>query len=224
MATLTIKKYSNRRLYDTDESRYITLEELTDRIKRGSDVQVIDAKTNEDLTQATLVQIVLETKAARLLPVSLLARLIRMQDDALGDFFSKYVSLSLEAYLAAKSGAQAISPYVPFSTLPFTAGNALARALGALPFWGDGNSPYGAPQYPQGGYPPGYPPPGYPPPGYPPQPAVPPTPPPPPPQEKPTPAPAPAEASDVAALRSELEALKRELLGGAKRGRAAKTK
>lgn len=209
MAVTTIKKYSNRRLYDTEESRYITLDELTDRIKRGGDVRVVDAKSNEDLTQATLVQIVLETKAARLLPVPLLARLIRMQDDALGDFFSRYVSFALEMYLTAKSGAQALSPYVPFANLPFSASNALARAIGGVPFWGDG-----APPYQQPGYGPGYGQAAAPPAGY----AV--APPPPPPPSPPPPPPAAAEASDVAALRSELEELRRELRGG-KRGKRA---
>lgn len=201
MAVTTIKKYTNRRLYDTDDSRYITLDELTERIKKGIDVRIVDAKTNEDLTQATLVQIVLETKAARLLPVPLLSRLIRMQDDALGDFFSRYVSTALEMYLTAKSGAQALSPYVPFANVPFSASNAFARAMGAMPFWGDGFRPdpqayqgqqQGFPGPPQGfqGQPPAYREPGYPP---------------------PTP---PAPADDVAALRGELEELKKELRAG----------
>jgi polyhydroxyalkanoate synthesis repressor PhaR len=126
---LVIKKYSNRRLYDTEESRYITLEELTARIRAGADVRVVDAKTGEDLTQATLTQLILEGPAARLLPVPLLTQLVRMQDDALGEFFGRYVSATLELYLAAKQGAQAVSPYFPFATLPFNASSALARLL-----------------------------------------------------------------------------------------------
>ena len=64
-----IKKYSNRRLYDTTESKYITLDELTAIIRSGRDVRIVDAKTNEDLTQATLAQMILESgRAARLLP------------------------------------------------------------------------------------------------------------------------------------------------------------
>lgn len=127
---LVVKKYSNRRLYDTEESRYITLEELTARIRKGADVRVVDAKTGEDLTQATLTQVILEGPAAKLLPVPLLTQLIRMQDDALGEFFGKYVSATLEMYLTAKQGAQAVSPYFPFATLPFSASNALARLFG----------------------------------------------------------------------------------------------
>jgi polyhydroxyalkanoate synthesis repressor PhaR len=186
MAITTIKKYSNRRLYDTDESRYITLEELTELVRGGKDVRVVDAKTGEDFTQATLVQIVLETNAARFLPIPLLARLIRMQDDALGEFFSKYVSTALEMYLTAKQGAQALSPYVPFSTLPFSAGNALARAINGLAMWGEAPN-YGGAAYPQ------------------------------PQQSPPIQAPASSEAADVAALRSELEEIKREIRAGKSR-------
>jgi polyhydroxyalkanoate synthesis repressor PhaR len=203
MAVTTITKYPNRRLYDTDQSRYITLDELTDQIKSGKDIRIVDAKTGDDLTQATLVQIVLETNAAKLLPVPLLARLIRMQDDALGEFFSRYVSFALEMYLTARGGAQALSPYVPFANLPFSASNAIAQALGRLPMWGDPSSPF--PGFPQGGYP--APPPGYASPASPPASA---------PPASPSP-PAPAEASEVRALRSELEALKKKVLGGRRR-------
>jgi polyhydroxyalkanoate synthesis repressor PhaR len=132
-ATIVIKKYGNRRLYDTDLSRYVTLEELEDRIRRGDDVRVLDAKTNEDLTQQTLAQIILESRgAARLLPVPLLAQLIRMKDEALAEFFGRYVSTALELYLQARSGAEAVAPFVPMATMPFAASNALARMfLGA---------------------------------------------------------------------------------------------
>ena len=61
---LVVKKYPNRRLYDTAESRYITLEDLAERIKAGSDVLVQDATTRADLTQATLTQIILAFKPA----------------------------------------------------------------------------------------------------------------------------------------------------------------
>lgn len=130
-----VKKYSNRRLYDTDESRYITLEELTEKIRSGTDVRVVDAKTGEDLTQATLTQIILEGPSARFLPVPLLAQLIRMQNDALGEFFGKYVSAALEMYLSAKQGAHAVAPYFPFATLPFQASNAFARLFAQQPSW-----------------------------------------------------------------------------------------
>jgi polyhydroxyalkanoate synthesis repressor PhaR len=126
---LLIKKYSNRRLYDTDQSRYITIEELTATVRGGKDVRVVDAKTNEDLTQATLMQIILEGRgAAKLLPTRLLTQLIRLEDDLLGDFFGSYLSSSLELYLQARSGVQAMSPWNPFAMMPFNAGSFLGRA------------------------------------------------------------------------------------------------
>ncbi len=184
---MLVKKYSNRRLYDTEESRYITLEELTDKVRRGADVQIVDAKSGEDLTQATLTQIILESKGARLLPTHLLARLIRMQDDALAEFFGKYMSGALELYLTAKQGAQAVAPYFPFATMPFTAGNAFARMMSGVPFaqpqalWGEPTYGVAAP------------------------------PPPPPPSREPTPAPAAPGRGELDALKGELEALKREM-------------
>lgn len=131
--TILIKKYGNRRLYDTRASSYITLEQLEGIIRRGDDVRVIDAKTSEDLTQATLAQIILEGgRAARLLPIPLLFQLIRMGDEALAEFMGRYLSATLEMYLEARRGAQTVSPYLPMATMPFQAANAIARLwLGA---------------------------------------------------------------------------------------------
>ncbi len=178
---MIVKKYSNRRLYDTEGSRYITLEELAEKIRLGAEVKVLDAKSNDDLTQVTLTQVILESRgAARLLPVPLLLQLIRMGDDALAEFFGRFLSTSLELYFQAKQGAQAISPYNPFASVPFTATNALARLLlggaGAFGGWGGGGESA-------------------------PPPAAPP----------PAPSPTPAAGTDVADLRRELEELKRSL-------------
>jgi polyhydroxyalkanoate synthesis repressor PhaR len=128
-----IKKYGNRRLYDTRASSYITLDELEAIIRGGDDVRVVDAKTSEDLTQTTLAQIILEgRRAGRLLPVPLLFQLIRMGDEALAEFMSRYLSATLEIYLEAKRGAQTVAPFVPMATMPFQAANAIARMwLGA---------------------------------------------------------------------------------------------
>jgi polyhydroxyalkanoate synthesis repressor PhaR len=134
-----VKKYSNRRLYDTEGSRYITLEELAEKVRGGADPKVADASTGEDLTQQTLAQIILESRgASRLLPVPLLTQLIRMGDDALAEFLGRYLSTALDLYLQARQGAQAIAPYNPFASMPFAATNALARLfLGGGLGWGD---------------------------------------------------------------------------------------
>jgi polyhydroxyalkanoate synthesis repressor PhaR len=126
----TIKKYPNRRLYDTEESRYITLEELATSIRGGIDVAIHDASTGADLTAATLTQVLLESRGgAKLLPVPFLLQLVRMQDDALAEFMSKYMSLSMDMYLQAKQGASALGAISPIANVPFAVSNALARLL-----------------------------------------------------------------------------------------------
>lgn len=122
MAPTLIKKYGNRRLYDTDDSQYITLDELAAKIRGGTDVRVVDAQTDADLTQATLVQVVLEAgNGAKFLPVQLLTQMIRLSDDALAEFFSRYVTGALEVYLQAKRGVQSIAGFSPFGQWPFGA-------------------------------------------------------------------------------------------------------
>jgi polyhydroxyalkanoate synthesis repressor PhaR len=144
VTTNVIKKYGNRRLYDTLFSRYITLEELAAKIRAGSDVRVVDAQTDEDLTQATLTQIVLETgNASKFLPVQLLVQMIRLSDDALAEFFSRYVTGALEMYIQAK---RTLATYNPLSQLPMAATDALAR------IWG---TPFGS-AYQQAPYSQGY--------------------------------------------------------------------
>ncbi len=137
---MVVKKYGNRRLYDTDESRYITLDELASRIRGGQRVQVVDAKSNQDLTQQTLAHIILESRgASKLLPVPLLEQLIRMGDGALAEFFGMYISTALEMYVAAKANAQAMLPYGnPFLGMPMAATSAFSRMM----------NPWGAPPVP----------------------------------------------------------------------------
>lgn len=129
---MLVKKYGNRRLYDTSRSRYITLDELAQSVREGEDVQVVDAKRGHDLTQQTLAHVILESRgAAKLLPVPLLVQLIRMGDDALAEFFGLYMGGALELYLSAKEGART----VPFglAQVPFAASNAFVRLMSG---WG----------------------------------------------------------------------------------------
>ncbi len=151
-----IKKYGNRRLYDTSDSRYVTLDELASKIRSGSDLRIVDAQTGEDLTQATLTQIVLETgNAAKFLPVQLLTQMIRLSDDALAEFFSRYVTSALDVYLQAKRGMQAIPGLGPLTQLPMAATDALTRMWMASPFGAPTPYPgqYGGYAAPQAPYP-----------------------------------------------------------------------
>ncbi len=195
MAPVLIKKYGNRRLYDTGDSKYVTLEELTTKIRGGADLRVVDAQTNEDLTQATLTQIVLESgNAAKFLPVQLLTQMIRLSDDALAEFFSRYVTSALDLYLNAKRGVQSMSSYNPLTQIPVAASDALARMWMASPFGGGGFQGY--PGYPQQQ-------------AYPTQGPLTVAPPPPPPEE-----PVEPKNDDVAAMRHELDELKQMMRDG----------
>ena len=100
-----LKKYANRRLYDTSRSAYVTLDEVAELIKAGKEVRAVDAKTNEDVTAFILTQIVLENARQKniLLPVPLLHVVIRFGDNLLSDFFNNYMELVIKNYLTYKS-------------------------------------------------------------------------------------------------------------------------
>jgi polyhydroxyalkanoate synthesis repressor PhaR len=152
MASLLVKKYPNRRLYDTSDSQYITLEQLEERILTGADVRVVDAQSSEDLTQVTLLQIIEKNGASRLLPVPLLLQLVRMRnDEALAEFLGRFLAVALEVYHQSRKGAQAISPLAPLAALPFQATSALARLFLHPPWHADA---YPAPAAPPPAAPP----------------------------------------------------------------------
>ena len=106
---IIIKKYANRRLYDTEQRTFVSLEQIAQRIKAGRDIQVRDEKTGEDVTAFVLTQIILEEtrKKSLLLPVSLLFLLIRSGTTVLREFFEKYLEQVLKNYLAYKQAMDA---------------------------------------------------------------------------------------------------------------------
>jgi polyhydroxyalkanoate synthesis repressor PhaR len=97
---LEIKKYPNRRYYDATHSRHLTLDEIRSLIQQGYDLRVIDARTSADITAQVLTQIILELDTAKLdsLPVPLLVRLIRMNDQLIKDFIEKYFNQALKSF------------------------------------------------------------------------------------------------------------------------------
>lgn len=101
---LLIKKYSNRRLYDTERSSYISLGDLAERIREGRQVSVIDAQTEEDVTGYILTQILLEEAKNKnlLLPVPLLNLFIQYGGGMLYDFFEKHLEQVLKNYIVYK--------------------------------------------------------------------------------------------------------------------------
>jgi polyhydroxyalkanoate synthesis repressor PhaR len=98
---LEIKKYPNRRYYDTTHSRHLTLDEIRSLIQQGYDISASDGKTGDDITAQLLTQIILELETAKLdsFPVPLLVRLIRMNDQVVKDFIEKYFNQALKSFL-----------------------------------------------------------------------------------------------------------------------------
>ena len=104
---LRLKKYTNRRLYDTERSAYVTLDDVLQVIRQGRRVEVVDAKTGEDVTAFTLTQIILEEsrKKNSLLPVPLLHLIIQYGETVLGEFFDHHLEQTLKSYLSYKAAA-----------------------------------------------------------------------------------------------------------------------
>jgi polyhydroxyalkanoate synthesis repressor PhaR len=98
---ITIKKYANRRLYNTGTSTYVTLEDLASMVKAGEDFVVYDAKTNEDITRSVLTQIIFEQEnkegAQNLLPINFLRQLIRFYGDSMQMMVPRYLEVSIDS-------------------------------------------------------------------------------------------------------------------------------
>ena len=98
---IVIKKYANRRLYNTEESRYITLRDLSVLVKQDKSFVVHDAKTGEDMTRSVLAQLILDldvTHEAPLLPVDFLRHLVRFYDDRLRSFIPSYLDMAMTVF------------------------------------------------------------------------------------------------------------------------------
>ncbi len=107
-ASVVIRKYGNRRLYDTSASRYVNLEEIATLVRNGNDVKVVDAKTGEDLTRVTLTQIIVEEAKEQPsgLPLELLRQLILASDKVRQEFMSWYLKSAFDSYQNVQSAVQ----------------------------------------------------------------------------------------------------------------------
>ena len=96
---VVIKKYANRRLYNTETSTYVTLDDLAEMVRADRDFSVFDAKSGEDLTHGVLTQIIVdqESRGQNMLPVPFLRQLIRFYDDSMSRLVPGYLQFSLEA-------------------------------------------------------------------------------------------------------------------------------
>ena len=99
-AKVTIKKYANRRLYDTESSAYITLDRLAAMVREGREFEVVDAKTGEDITRQVLTQIIVdeEARGATMLPLSFLKQLIGLYGNSMQTFVPSYLEAAMDAF------------------------------------------------------------------------------------------------------------------------------
>ncbi|MCU0697630.1 MAG: polyhydroxyalkanoate synthesis regulator DNA-binding domain-containing protein [Myxococcaceae bacterium] len=116
-----IKRYTNRKLYDTVESRYVTLDEIADMVKQGVEVQIVDNRTKEDLTSVTLAQIVFEEeKKKNQMPLSVLREIIRRPQDSLNEItatvtqrvasFREEATRGIDKLLGREAEAEPLTP------------------------------------------------------------------------------------------------------------------
>ena len=99
-APVVIKKYANRRLYNTQTSTYVTLDHLAQMVKEATEFEVRDARTGEDITRSVLTQIIFEeeAKGQSLLPIKFLRQLIRFYGDSLQSFVPGYLDMSMDGF------------------------------------------------------------------------------------------------------------------------------
>ena len=98
---VTIKKYANRRLYDTESSTYITLDRLAQMVREGREFQVVDAKTGEDITRQVLTQIIVDEEARggeTMLPINFLKQLIGLYGNSMQNFVPQYLEAAMDAF------------------------------------------------------------------------------------------------------------------------------
>jgi len=105
---VTIKKYANRRLYDTESSTYITLDRLAQMVREGREFEVVDAKTGEDITRTVLTQIIVdeEARGATMLPINFLKQLIGLYGNSMQNFVPQYLEAAMDAFQRNQSAVK----------------------------------------------------------------------------------------------------------------------
>ena len=105
---VTIKKYANRRLYDTESSTYITLDRLAQMVREGREFEVLDAKTGDDITRQVLTQIIVdeEARGATMLPLSFLKQLIGLYGNSMQNFVPSYLEAAMDAFQRNQSAVK----------------------------------------------------------------------------------------------------------------------
>lgn len=128
---IVIKRYQNRKLYDTQHSTYVTLDDIAKLIKAGDDVQIIDNRNKEDLTAVTLAQIIFEEekKKKSLLPLGTLKKIIQDGGDTIKDFVEKTIDTGVSSLSKAKEGAEKVIYRIKEEFTPDDDGNIFQEVL-----------------------------------------------------------------------------------------------
>ena len=108
-AKVTIKKYANRRLYDTESSTYITLDRLALMVREGREFEVVDAKTGDDITRQVLTQIIVDEEARggeTMLPINFLKQLIGLYGNSMQNFVPQYLEAAMDAFQRNQSAVR----------------------------------------------------------------------------------------------------------------------
>lgn len=142
-APVTIKKYANRRLYNTATSSYVTLDHLCQMVKDGVDFQVFDAKTGEDITRSVLTQIIVEEEGKggqNLLPISFLRQLIGFYGDNLQHLVPRYLEVSMQSFARNQEQFRnmlqnAWGPLFPFGRLDDVGNQNMTFFENAMKMW-----------------------------------------------------------------------------------------
>ena len=105
---VTIKKYANRRLYDTESSAYITLDRLAEMVREGREFEVVDAKSGEDITRQVLTQIIVdeESRGSTMLPINFLKQLIGLYGNSMQNFVPQYLEAAMDAFQRNQSAVR----------------------------------------------------------------------------------------------------------------------
>src|SRR5678809_728709 len=105
---VTIKKYANRRLYDTESSSYITLDRLAQMVREGREFEVVDAKSGEDITRQVLTKIIVdeEARGATMLPLNFLKQLIGLYGNSMQNFVPSYLEAAMDAFQRNQSAVK----------------------------------------------------------------------------------------------------------------------
>src|SRR5881394_3867992 len=105
---VTIKKYANRRLYDTETSAYITLDKLAQMVREGREFEVVDAKSGEDITRQVLTQIIVdeEARGTTMLPINFLKQLIGLYGNSMQNMVPQYLEAAMDAFQRNQSAVR----------------------------------------------------------------------------------------------------------------------